>query len=113
MDELIEDEARLFLALLSPCLRKGDAQSSTGIRRVQGNYGLRLIEIVCCWLRLSQLGLVSFERQHLLWALAFLKTYDTESQLVTRFEPVPTEKTFRQRVDTVVAALEQLDLVSV
>jgi hypothetical protein len=114
VSELVTNECVNFEALLRPFMGRCSFTSSTGVRRVQSSFGLRLTEIAACWLRLTHLRLCdAFSRRHLLWALLFLKTYDTESQLVARFTPPPDEKTFRHYVSLVIDALGQLDLVRI
>jgi hypothetical protein len=83
--------------------------SSQTRRRVVGCFGLTVLEIAVLWLRLRALGAALTKRVHLLWALYWLRTYNTEEQCSAFFRV--TEKTFREHVQLVVEWIANLNLV--
>lgn len=81
-------------------------------RKVKASYGVNTKIILAIWNRLivEQLLPTGSLFKHLFWALAFLKTYDTEHLFSMAYGT--SEKTFRQWVWKFILAISRLDVVS-
>lgn len=88
---------------------KHSNQSHLGLRRFKGLFGLspNICEIV--WEKIKNQLPNSFEPSHLLWALLFLKCYNTEH--VNHAIIGANEKTFRNRIWVIIEKLALINVV--
>jgi hypothetical protein len=104
-------ERPIFQDLLSSVIGGRPSAGKWFDRRVRSLCGCSLTTITFLWLRIGDVfDNVRGERKHLVWALCFLKLYDNETALATRFHT--TEKTFRQWTKEWIKYLAGADLVS-
>jgi len=102
-------EATIFRIMLREYIG-GSGEGEWFKRRVRAFYGCSLNVIVFLWLRIAKVvSDAQGERKHLIWALDFLKTYDTEMVLARRYRT--SEKTLRRYVHFYVHYLSRIQMV--
>lgn len=112
IQQTLIDEVAQFEAVLVPFMGHNSFASASGERRVVSNFGLRVVEMAVLWRRLIVCGFdVGQSRERMLWALYFLRSYNTEEQCVSHFRPPPSAKTFRAVVHEFVAFFASMNLV--
>jgi hypothetical protein len=90
----------------------GESLNTTWNRRFRAAFGVSFGVLLVLWNLLDPEGAESkpaYRREHLLWALYFLKTYTTEVISATLFGT--SDKTWRKWVTIVVTDISNLQLV--
>lgn len=103
----------LFQKLVKDTLSLGgNIDSETNLRMIQSVFGCGITIMATLWFRLSCEELLPWKAKpiHLLIALAFLKTYETEDNYVVKFGV--TRNTHRKWTWDFIAAISKLDIVS-
>jgi hypothetical protein len=111
--QLLQAECLEFASLLQPFVGGNSPGSTMYERRLVSLFGFDVQGLACLYLRLVALGGAQplRRREHVLWALFWMRSNNTEAQCVAFFRSC-TEKTFRHHVHHVVRCISQLSLVS-
>lgn len=108
--QLLQAECLVFASLVQPFVGGNSPGSTMYERRLVSLFGFDVQGLACLHLRLVALGSGVRAREHVLWALFWLRSNNTEAQCVAFFRSC-TEKTFRLHVHHVVRCISQLGLV--
>lgn len=103
------DVAASFYNLGKIIIKHESASEIVGIRRFKSFFGVSPLICAICWQNIKDNLPMDYEQVHLLWALLFLKCYNTES--VNHSLAECDEKTFRKRVWLVVEELAFMKVV--
>lgn len=111
LNRLEHSEPRLFRSAMESAI--GVHAVSEFDRTVRACFGASLSVICSVWILIEQPCSYArgMRRRHLLWALHFLKVYDSESASATYFRI--SRPTWRKWVWEIIGLLNQLDLVSI
>lgn len=102
--------AELFWNLGSKLTGHCERNLNTGMRRFISFFGVSPIVCEKAWFLLKNLRPAGAKPEHLLWALIFLKQYNTEhvNHSITRVD----EKTFRKWIWIFIDLLAEMDVVN-
>lgn len=102
--------AASFYNLGKKIIKHESASEIVGIRRFKSFFGVSPLICAVCWQNIKSNLPMDYKEVHLLWALLFLKCYNTES--INHCIAQCDEKTFRKRVWVVVEELALMKVVS-
>lgn len=103
--------AELFYEFGKDMMKHNSASRLVGSRRFRSFFGVSPNICAICWRLIKDELPTSYREVHLLWALLFLKCYNTES--INHATAGCDEKTFRTKVWTVVESLAFMKVVCV
>ena len=86
-----------------------NASNTTWSRAFKAHFGVSIQVLLHIWQALNEAGPAAFEREHLLWAMFFLKVYASEATSCSLFGVTP--KTWRKWVCVVVTSISELECV--
>lgn len=101
----------LFYEFGKEIMKHASASGLVGSRRFRSFFGVSPNICAICWNMIKDELPTSYQEVHLLWALFFLKCYNTES--VNHAVAGCDEKTFREKVWTVIDRLAFIKVVCV
>lgn len=91
-------------------IKHESASRIVGLRRFKANFGISPKVCAEAWVEIKKKLPHDFKIMHLLWALHFLKCYNTEN--VNHVFANCDEKTFRHRTREVIMKLASMEIVS-
>jgi len=112
MNVRVLSEYEKFRRLLENYLQVRHIESTLFKRRISAVFGVPLEVIAIVWVRMQDLWHLPLKekRIHLLWAINFLKVYNTENVAAANWRT--TEKTYREKVRLYVDRLAALNVIN-